>query len=134
VPAPNRADLIAHLTAARIAGHVATPRENNLANYRRMSEREPLYLLGLELDGAWTPGGRARDDGRAVRRVAGSRAHARFRHHRPGAHRSSRLDAMAARLRLAADRRERVLVATGHPVGMRPVHTGNRAGVAGGRL
>src|SRR5262249_26090265 len=34
-----------------------------------------------------------------------------------------RLDAMGDRIRAAAKRGERVLVATGHPVGLRPIHT-----------
>ena len=123
MPAPTRAELIAHLTAARIAGNVATPRENNLGNYRRMSEREPLYLLGLELDGAWTPA----DVLAMMAERCGVSPDPAYTHGSDTIDPErtvERLDAMADRLRLAADRRERVLVATGHPVGMRPVHTG----------
>ena len=52
---PSREQLHSHLVASRIAGVVATPRENNLDHYLRMSNREPLYLLGLRPQGAWTP-------------------------------------------------------------------------------
>ena len=52
---PTRAELGAYLVSSRIAGSVATPRDNNLGNYQRMSNREPLYLFGLEPTGAWTP-------------------------------------------------------------------------------
>ena len=51
---PDREELRAHLVKSRITGDVATPRENNLDNYRRMSEREPLYLFGLSPTGEWT--------------------------------------------------------------------------------
>jgi hypothetical protein len=40
-----------------------------------------------------------------------------------------RLDAMAARLRVAVERQERVFVATGHPVGLRPTHAAVAAGL-----
>jgi hypothetical protein len=45
---PDLAGLRAHLVAARIAGDIATSRENNLRNYRRLAERDPRYLFGLE--------------------------------------------------------------------------------------
>jgi hypothetical protein len=122
MPAPSVADLIAHLIAARIAGPVATTRENNLGNYRRLSDREPLYLLGLTLDGAWSP---ADVLDLMVERcgVSPDPGHTYGPDTIDPERTVERLDAMARRLRLAADRRERVLVATGHPVGMRPVHT-----------
>jgi hypothetical protein len=108
--------------ASGIAGDVATTRENNLGNFLRMSNREPLYLFGLEPRGAWTPADvlalmaercgvspdPERTDGQD--RIDPDRT-------------IDRLDAMADRLRGAAQRRERVLVATGHPVGLRPTHT-----------
>jgi hypothetical protein len=122
MPAPTRADLIAHLISARIAGSVATTRENNLRNYGRLSARDPLYLLGLTLDGAWTPADvldlMARRCG-----VSPDPAHTHGGDTIDPERTVDRLDAMAGRLRLAAERRERVLAATGHPVGMRPVHT-----------
>jgi hypothetical protein len=119
---PSRPDLIAHLVAARIAGQVCTTRENNLRNYRRLSERDPLYLLGLSLDGAWTPADVLRLMAERCG-VSPDPAHTHGPDTIDPERTVERLDAMAQRLRLAADRRERVVVATGHPVGMRPVHT-----------
>jgi hypothetical protein len=46
--APDRDELAAQLVASRIAGPIATSRENNLANYRRLAVRDPAYLFGLE--------------------------------------------------------------------------------------
>ena len=119
---PGREELRAHLIEARIAGNVNTPRENNLDNFRRMSNREPLYLFGLEPRGAWTP--------EEVLRLMADRCgvapdptHTRGQDTINPDRTVERLDAMAARLREAARRRERVLVATGHPVGLRPTHT-----------
>lgn len=119
---PTRAELREHLVTTRLAGDVATPRENNLANFARMSRRDPLYLFGLRPAGRWsyqdvlammaercgvvadpayTVGGDTIDPDRTL----------------------DRLDAMAERIGAAAANRERVMVATGHPVGLRPTHT-----------
>jgi hypothetical protein len=108
---------------------VATPRENNLHNYARMSRRDPLYLFGLRPTGRWSyedvlalmaercgvvadpsyvVGGDTIDPDRTL----------------------DRLDAMADRIRQAAAGRERVVVATGHPVGLRPTHTAVARGLA----
>ena len=122
ISTPTREELRAHLVSSAIAGEVATPRESNLSNYLRMSRREPQYLFGLEPKGSWTPG--------EVLALMAERCGVS-----PDAEHTSgqdtidpdrtleRLDAMAARLRQATERRERVLVATGHPVGLRPTHT-----------
>lgn len=117
----NRQQLRQHLLDSRIAGEVATTRENNLANYARMSARDPGYLFGLRPSGTWTPG--------EVLALMVERA---------GVHPDpayvegtdtidpdrtlAALDAMAGRLRRAVERRERVLVATGHPRGVLAVH------------
>lgn len=132
---PSRARLRAHLLAARIAGEVATPRSSNVGNIRRMLAGEPHYTFGLppreprELAGVLAvmasyagldpdPG---REDGPDTidpeRTLAG-------------------LDALAARLGRAAARRERVLLATGHPTGLLGLHalTGQALASAGARL
>jgi hypothetical protein len=121
-PIPTRAELRAHLVASRIAGDVATPREDNLDHFERMSRREPAFLLGLEPAGAWTPVdvlalmaercGVSPDPGY----TAGPDTIEPDRT-------IERLEALAERVGAAARRRERVLVATGHPVGLRPTHT-----------
>jgi hypothetical protein len=119
---PTREELHAHLVASGIAGEVATPRENNLSNFARMSNREPLYLFGLDPEGAWTPA-----DVLALMAercgVSPDPGHTHGQDTIDPDRTLDRLDAMAARLREAARRRERVLVATGHPVGLRPTHT-----------
>ena len=119
---PNREQLRSHLVASRIAGDVATPRDNNLNNYRRMSNRDPLYLFGLEPRGAWTQA----DVLDLMARRCGVSPDAGHTHGQDTIDPDrtiERLDAMAARLRDAAARRERVYVATGHPVGLRPTHS-----------
>jgi hypothetical protein len=119
---PTREELQAQLVACGIAGDVATSRENNLNNFLRLSRREPLYLFGLEPDGAWTPG-----DVLALMAqrcgVSPEPGHSHGQDTIDPERTIERLDAMAVRLRDAARRRERVLVATGHPVGLRPTHT-----------
>jgi Phosphatase len=110
------------LIDSRIAGNVATTRENNLANYQYMSERDPHYLLGITPEGAWTP----TDVLKLMVERCGVVADPE---HTSGPDTIDpdltieRLDAMADRIRVAMERQERVLVATGHPVGMRPTHT-----------
>ena len=51
---PSRAELVDHLVRTRIAGDVATPRENNLSHYRKLANGERHYWLGLELGDRWT--------------------------------------------------------------------------------
>ena len=51
---PSRADLVDHLVRTRIAGDVATPRENNLSHYRKLANGDRNFWLGLELGDRWT--------------------------------------------------------------------------------
>ncbi len=119
----TRAALRAYLVAARIAGDVATTRQNNLANYARMSRREPSYLFGLQPDGRWTvPDVVALMAQRCG--VSPDLSYASGPDTIDPDRTLDALDGMAQRLREAARRRERVLVATGHPVALRPTHTG----------
>ncbi|MGH8867157.1 MAG: phosphatase [Actinomycetes bacterium] len=120
-PAPTRDALRTHLVDTRIAGKVATPRENNLRNFRLMSRRERAFLFGTQPDGRWsfedvlalmaercgvspdptfTEGVDTIDPDRTL----------------------DRLDALADRVRAAAAQRQRVMLATGHPSGLLPVH------------
>ena len=119
---PTRAELGAYLVSSRIAGSVATPRDNNLGNSQRMSTREPLYLFGMEPTGAWTPA-----DVLALMAercgVSPDPAYLRGPDTINVDHTLGRLDAMADRIHAAAQRQERVFVATGHPIGLRPTHT-----------
>lgn len=117
----TRAQLRDHLLRSRIAGDVATTRQNNLANFARMSRREPLYLFGLRPEGAWpVPDVLALMAKRCG--IAPDPAHTYGQDTIDPDRTLERLDAMAARIADAAARRERVLVATGHPVGLRPTH------------
>ena len=122
ISTPTREELHAYLVSSGIAGQVGTPRENNLTSYSRMSRREPLYLFGLEPEGPWT-------DADVLALMAERCGVSPDPEHTSGPdtidpdRTLERLEAMAARLRQAAERRERVLVATGHPVGLRPTHT-----------
>jgi hypothetical protein len=50
VTAPiTRDELREQLVRTHIAGTVATPRQGNLRNYRKMAAGDPDYLFGLEL-------------------------------------------------------------------------------------
>jgi len=115
-------ELRAHLISSRISGDVATTRENNLANYSRMSKREPNYLFGLQPSGDWTPA----DVLALMAARCGVSPEPGSRHGQDAIDPDrtiERLDSMGDRLRQAASRRERVLVATGHPIGLRPTHS-----------
>ena len=117
----SRDELRTYLVDSRIAGDVATSRENNLNNFERMSCREKQYLFGLEPRGAWRT--------RQVLALMAERCGVSPNpDHRSGKdtidpeRTIARLDALADRLRQAARRQERVLVATGHPIGLWPTH------------
>jgi hypothetical protein len=117
---PDRERLREHLVRTHIAGLVATPRQGNLRNYRKLVARDPDYLFGLELkqwtfeeilalmaercgvspDADYFYGDDTIDPDRTI----------------------DALDAMADRVRAAADGRERVVLATGHPTGLLPIY------------
>ncbi len=118
---PGRAELLEYLSASRIAGPVATSRENNLANFKLMAQRDPGYLFGLEPRGAWTF-----DDILALMAsrcgVSPDPLHDSGADSIDPALTVERIEAMAAHLRSAASSRARVLVATGHPTGVFVIH------------
>jgi hypothetical protein len=106
--------LRAHLVGARLAGTVATPREESLRSYRLFAARDPRVLLGLDPEGAWSQ--------RDVIELMADRCGV------PADHRwtsgqdvidpertLAALDAFAERLAEAARRRAPVLLGTGHP-------------------
>ena len=112
---PDRAALLAHLTASGIAGRVATARENNLLHYRLLADRDPYYLLGLDPSRDWT--------GESVLELMAERVGV---NPDPG-HRAGidtidpeltvdALDRYADRLAAAALGRETVYFASGHPL------------------
>ena len=108
------AALRAHLLAARLAGIVATSREESLRSYRLFAARDPRVLIGLDPEGAW-----------------GQRELIELMADRCGVSADSRrtsgqdvidpertlaaLDALAERLADAAQRGAPVLLGTGHP-------------------
>jgi hypothetical protein len=118
---PTRDQLRDHLVRTRIAGDVATTREDNLFKYGLLAARIPKAMFGLQPEGRWSL-----DDvlDLMVDRVGVSPD----RRHLRGADRIDpdltldALDRMAAHLSRAGRERSRVLLATGHPAGLLPVH------------
>lgn len=109
----DRVLLRKHLLKTRIAGDVATPRENNLSHYRRMVAKDPGFQFGLALKD-WT----FDETVDMMVRLCGVSPD---RHHLRGPDTIDpeltldALEAMAARIGRAARDRETVLLATGHP-------------------
>ena len=110
-----------HLVAAAIAGAVATPRANNLANIRRTIAGDEKVTFGIDFVGEWTFD---RLFEVMVRRVGinGDLSYDGIDTIDPD-RTMDRLSALRDRLRMAASRRETVLLATGHPANLLPVHT-----------
>lgn len=122
-PAPTRDALAQHLVHTRIAGNVATPRENNLSHYRKLANGDRHYWLGLEFGERWS-------DEQDVLAVMAERAGVND----DPAHRTGQdtidpqltidaLERAAVRLRKATTSGERVLFATGHPGGLLDLHS-----------
>ncbi len=119
--APDRAELREHLVRSRIAGDVATSREDNLLKYGMLAGRVPKAMFGLEPTGRWNL-----DDVLAlmVEKVGVSPDTSHLR----GVDRIDpdctldALDRMAEHIGQAARDRSRVLLATGHPAGLLVVH------------
>ncbi len=114
-------ELRRHLLGSRIAGDVATPREDNLRNMVRMSRGMPGYDFGIVPSRERT-GEEVLD---VMVRRCGVRAD-------PGYVAGpdtidvdlclAALDRVRDRIALAGQRRERVLLATGHPTGILVLH------------
>ncbi|MFJ6937302.1 phosphatase [Streptomyces sp. NPDC101132] len=110
----STAALRAHLLAARLAGPVATSREESLRSYRLFAARDPRALLGLDPEWGWGEGDLlalmadkcgVSDD---PRHVSGPDVIDPERT-------LAALDAFAGRLRQVAAARAPVLFGTGHP-------------------
>ncbi|TMM31632.1 MAG: phosphatase [Actinobacteria bacterium] len=110
-----------YLVTARIAGEVDTPRESNLGNARRFADGEPGYQLGLPPRQPWSYE-------KVVALMSDMVGIDPDLNRRTGrdtidpACTVAALDRFRQRLALAAARRERVLVATGHPTGILEIH------------
>jgi len=121
LPGPDRATLRAHLVANRIAGEVDTPREVNLRNAGRMADGLDKYAFGLVPRRSWT-------QVEVVRLMAercGTSAELSYGRGVDTIDPDltiAQLERWRERLALAALRRERVLLATGHPTGVMAMH------------
>ncbi len=121
-PVTDAADLEKHLVAHRIAGDVATSREDNLRKYAMFASRVPTAMFGLRPTGRWDF---ADVLDLMVRRcgVSPDPDYRRGPDRIDPALTLAGLDRMAEQLAgAAASRGARVLVATGHPAGLLPVH------------
>jgi hypothetical protein len=120
--APSRAHLRDHLVQTRIAGDVATSRENNLDHYRSLANRDPHYLFGLTLSGSWS----YRDVLTLMAKSAGVDSDPRHRSGQDTIDPDRTIDAlevMGERIgRALAVGGARLLFATGHPTGLLAVH------------
>ncbi len=124
---PSRAALVDHLIRTRIAGDVATPRDNNLSHYRRLANGDRHYWLGLELGDRWTD---EQDVLAVMAERCGVNDDPEYRFGQDTIDPQLTVDAldrMGARLRKAAAGKERVLFATGHPGGLLDVHRATAA-------
>ncbi|MGW0808479.1 phosphatase [Nonomuraea sp. NPDC002799] len=118
----SRDELREHLVYSRIAGDVATSRENNLDHYSSLANGDAYYRLGLTLEQPWS----YRDILALMAKSAGVVA--------DPAHRWGQdtidpdltidaIDAMAERIAGVLSRpNPRLLFATGHPTGLLAVH------------
>jgi hypothetical protein len=120
--ATARAALVTHLIWARIAGEVGTPRENNLQHLRALASGDEYHHFGLDLADRWS------DEDKLLELMAercGISDDPEYTHGIDTIDPEltvNALDRVAARLREAADAGERVLLASGHPAGLMPVH------------
>ncbi|MFI8193087.1 phosphatase [Streptomyces sp. NPDC085946] len=106
--------LRAHLLGARLAGTVATPREESLRRYRLFAARDPRVLIGIDPEGDW---GQRELLGLMADRCGVSADPRRISGHDvidPGRTLAA-LDAFAERLAAAVRCRAHVLLGTGHP-------------------
>jgi Phosphatase len=104
-----------------IAGEVATPRQNNLLHYRRMANGDPYYRFGLDLKRSWTE----RDVLEMMVELCGvvpDRTHIYGDDTIDPDKTIDALERMAERIGQAARRRERVVLATGHPGTLMPIY------------
>lgn len=132
---PSRDELRRQLVDSRIAGDVATSREDNLMKYGFLAAGMSKAKFGLTFEGSWGIGDIL---GLMAKRVGVSPDPTYLR----GPDRIDPdltldgLDRMAAHLAAAARPGARVLVATGHPAGLLPVHLAAAAalGAAGATL
>ncbi|MCY0939650.1 phosphatase [Streptomyces sp. H34-S4] len=106
--------LRAHLLAARLAGPVATSREESLRSYRLFAARDPRVLLGLDPEWGWGEGDLLRLMAEKCG-VSADPAHVSGPDVIDPELTLAGLEAFAERLRAVAAARAPVLFGTGHP-------------------
>ncbi|MFE4638907.1 phosphatase [Streptomyces sp. NPDC056773] len=106
--------LRAHLLAARLAGPVATSREESLRSYRLFAARDPRVLLGLDPEWGWGEGDLLRLMAQKCG-VSADPAHVSGPDVIDPELTVAGLEAFAGRLRAVAGARAPVLFGTGHP-------------------
>ncbi|MFG1705518.1 phosphatase [Nonomuraea sp. M3C6] len=118
----SRDELREHLVYSRIAGDVATSRENNLDHYSSLANGDPYYMLGLTFDQPWS----YRDILALMAKSAGVVSDP---DHRWGQDTIDpdltidAIDAMAERVAAVLARQSpRIMFATGHPTGLLAIH------------
>ncbi|MBF8190743.1 phosphatase [Nonomuraea sp. K274] len=118
----SRDELREHLVQSRIAGDVATSRENNLDHYSSLANGDSYYALGLTFDQPWS----YRDVLALMVKSAGVVSDP---DHRWGQDTIDpdltidAIDAMAERIAAVLSRpAPRILFATGHPTGLLAIH------------
>lgn len=120
--APTRAELRDHLIRARIAGDVATSRENNLDHYRSLAERDPYHLFGLTLSAEWS----YRDVLDLMAKAVGVSPDPEHRRGPDTIDPERTIDAIEQAgeriARVLATPGARILFATGHPTGLLAIH------------
>src|SRR5262245_8435168 len=122
VTAPSREALAAHLVRTRIAGDVATPRENNRSHYSRLAAGDRHYWFGLEFGDRWTD-----EEGvlAVMAESCGVVADPEYRHGQDTIDPELTISALERAARMlckAVEGGQRVLFATGHPGGLLDVH------------
>ncbi|WP_327088137.1 phosphatase [Nonomuraea sp. NBC_01738] len=118
----TRDELRDHLVRTRIAGDVATPRENNLDHFSSLANHDPHFMFGLTMSQPWS----FRDILALMAKEAGVVADPshRFGQDTIDPERTiDALDAMGDRIAAAlAGPNPKLMFATGHPTGLLAVH------------
>ncbi|WP_248962265.1 phosphatase [Sphaerisporangium perillae] len=119
---PSRSELKKHLVDTKIAGEIATSRENNLDHYRSLALGDPYYMFGLSFENDWT----YRD---VLALMAKSAGVIDDPEHRAGQdtidpeRTIGAVEALAERVAAALKRPDpRIMFATGHPTGILTIH------------
>ncbi|WP_329369258.1 phosphatase [Streptomyces sp. NBC_00669] len=119
---PTRQALVSHLIRTRIAGDVATTRENNLDHYRELAEGNRYFWFGLELGDRWTEESAVLELMAERCGVVADPEHVHGQDTIDPELTVDGLDRMAEVLKKAAESRSTVLLASGHPAGLFAVH------------